>query len=69
MWAMARTFLLPNLLGFAGIGLMLALGMFFSPLYTYLVVPLFAVICIQIMRSYVGKAGRKLQTLEATSYM
>lgn len=69
MWAMARTFLLPNLLGFSGIGLMLAVGIFFNPFYTYLTVPLFAVICIQIMRSYVGKAGRKLQTLEATAYM
>ncbi|MBE0526892.1 MAG: hypothetical protein IH631_08110 [Candidatus Thorarchaeota archaeon] len=69
MWAMARTFLLTNLLGFSGIGLMLAVGIFFNPFYTYLTVPLFAVICIQIMRSYVGKAGRKLQTIEATAYM
>ena len=69
MWAMARTFLVPNLLGFAGIGGMIALGTFFNPLYTYLAVPLFAFICIQIMRSYVGKAGRKLQTIEATEYM
>ncbi|MGY5871024.1 MAG: hypothetical protein RTV72_02125 [Candidatus Thorarchaeota archaeon] len=69
MWAMARAHLLPNLIGFSGLGLMLALGMFFSPLYTYLTVPLFALICIQIMRSYIGKAGKKLQTIEATEYM
>ena len=69
IWAMARTFLLPNLLGFSGIGGMLVLGMVFNPLYTYLTVPLFVLICIQIMRSYVGKAGRKLQTIEATEYM
>jgi hypothetical protein len=69
MWAMARTFLLPNLLGFSGIGGMLAFGMFFNPLYTYLMVPLFVLICIQIMRSYVGKTGRKIQTIEATEYM
>ena len=69
MWAMARAYILPNLIGFAGLGLMLALGMFFSPLYTYLTVPLFALICVQIMRSYVGKAGRKIQTIEATEYM
>jgi len=66
---MARAHLLPNMIGFSGLGLMLALGMFFSPLYTYLTVPLFALICIQIMRSYVGKSGRKLQTIEATEYL
>jgi hypothetical protein len=69
MWAMARTFLLPNILGFSGIGGMIALGLFLHPLYTYLAVPLFALICIQIMRSYIRKAGRKLQTIEATEYL
>lgn len=69
MWAMIRAHLLPNLIGFTGLGLMLAQGIFFSPLYTYLTVPLFALICVQIMRSYVGKTGRKLQTIEATEYM
>ncbi len=69
MWAMARTFLLPNIIGFAGLGLMLAVGIFFDPIYTYLAVPLFALICIQIMRYYTGKTGRKLQTIEATEYM
>jgi hypothetical protein len=69
MWAMARAHLLPNIIGFMGLGLMISLGLFFSPLYTYLIVPLFALICIQIMRSYVGKTGRKLQTIEATEYM
>lgn len=69
MWAMARTFLFPNIIGFTGLGSMLALGIFFGPLYTYLAVPIFALICILIMRSYIGKAGRKLQTIEATEYM
>lgn len=69
MWAMARTFLLPNILGFIGLGSLLAVGIFFGLLYTYLGVPVFAVICILIMRSYIGKAGRKLQTIEATEYM
>jgi len=69
MWAMARTFLLPNIIGFAGLGSMLALGIFFSPIYTYLALPLFALICIKIMRSYTRKTGSKLQTIEATKYM
>ncbi len=69
MWAMARTFLLPNILGFIGLGSLLAVGIFFGLLYTYLAVPVFALICILIMRSYIGKAGRKLQTIEATEYM
>ncbi len=69
MWAMARTFLLPNIIGFAGLGAMLAVGIFMGPIYTYLAVPLFALICIQIMRHYTGKTGRKLQTIEVTEYM
>ncbi|MFW9844820.1 MAG: hypothetical protein ACFFEV_09610 [Candidatus Thorarchaeota archaeon] len=69
MWAMARAHLLPNMIGFTGLGLMMAIGMFFSPLYTYLTIPLFALICIQLMRSYTRKAGRVLQTIEATEYM
>ena len=69
MWAMARAHLLPNMIGFMGLGIMLALGLFFNPLYTYLIVPIFALICVQIMRSYVGKTGRRLQTIEATEYM
>ena len=69
MWAMARTFLLPNILGFAGLGAMLAVGIFIGPIYTYLTVPLFALICIQIMRYYTGKTGRKLETIEVTKYM
>ncbi len=69
MWAMARAHLLPNMIGFTGLGLMLTLGTFFSPIYTYLCVPLFALICIQLMRSYIRSAGRKLHFIEATEYM
>jgi hypothetical protein len=69
IWAMVRAQLLPNILGFAGLGSMLALGLFFGPIYTYLTVPLFALLCVQLMRSYTGKAGRKLQTIELTEYM
>jgi len=69
MWAMARAHLLPNMIGFTGLGLMLTLGTFFSPIYTYLCVPLFALICIQLMRSYIRSAGRKLHFKEATEYL
>ena len=69
MWSMARAYLLPNILGFAGLGSLLALGIFFGPIYTYLAVPFFALVCIQIMRYYTRKTGRKLQTIEATEYM
>jgi hypothetical protein len=69
MWAMARAHLLPNMIGFIGIGGILGLGIFFSPLYSYLVVPVFALVCVQIMRSYIGKSGRKLQTIEASEYL
>ncbi len=69
MWAMARAYVFPNMLGFVGLGALLAVGIFFGPIYTYLGVPLFALICIQIMRYYTGKTGRKLQTIEATEYM
>jgi hypothetical protein len=69
MWAMARAHLLPDMLGFAGIGIILSLGLFLNPLYSYLVVPLFALICVHIMHSYISKAGRKLQTIEASEYL
>lgn len=69
MWAMARAHLLPNIIGFIGLGAMLGLGMFLSPIYTYLAVPVFALICIMIMRSYTSKSGRKLQTIEASEYL
>lgn len=69
MWAMARAQLLPNVIGFTGLGLMLTLGTFFSPLYTYICVPLFALICIQLMRSYTRNAGKKLHFIEATEYL
>jgi hypothetical protein len=68
-WAMARAHLLPNMIGFMGVGAILGLGIFLNPLYSYLVVPLFALICVQIMRSYIGKSGRRLQTIEASDYL
>jgi len=68
-WAMARAHLLPNMIGFMGVGAILGLGIFLNPLFSYLVVPLFALICVQIMRSYIGKSGRKLQTIEASDYL
>jgi hypothetical protein len=69
LWAMARMQLLPNLLGFAGIGLMLAIGLFYSAFLSYLAIPVFALLCVSIMRSYVRKAGLKLQTIEASEYL
>jgi hypothetical protein len=69
IWAMARMQLLPNLLGFAGIGLILAIGLFSNPLFSYLAVPVFALLCVFIMRLYIGKAGQKLQTIEASEYL
>ncbi len=68
-WAMARAHLLPNMIGFVGVGAILGLGILLSPIFSYLVMPLFALICIQIMRSYIGKSGRKLQTIEASDYL
>ena len=69
MRAMARAQLLPNFIGFAGIGLMLSIGIFMNPLYTYIMVPFFCLLCIQIMRSYTRSAGRKLQAIEASKYL
>lgn len=69
MWAMARAQVLPNLIGFMGIGIILSVGIFLNPIYTYLAIPVFALLCIQIMRSYTKKAGRRLQTIEATEYL
>lgn len=69
MWAMARAHLLPNMIGFIGLGFMLSIGTLLNPLYAYLCIPLFALICIHLMRSYTRNAGRKLHRIEATEYM
>ena len=69
MRAMLRAQLLPNLIGFMGVGILLSVGIFVNPLYTYLILPVFGLICIQIMRSYTKSAGRKLQTIEASKYL
>lgn len=69
MWAMARAQMLPNIIGFIGIGTILSLGIIFNPIFTYLAIPVFSLICIQLMRSYTKKAGRRLQTIEATQYL
>ena len=69
MRAMIRAQLLPNIIGFIGIGILLSLGVFINILFTYLGVPVFGLLCIQLMRSYTNKAGRALQKIESSSYL
>lgn len=68
-WSMVRAGLMPYILGFGGMFLMLTLGTFFNPLYSYLVLPVFSVLCLQVMRSYAHGAGVKLAQIEATKYL
>lgn len=69
MRAMVRAQLLPNFIGFIGIGLILFVGIFMNPIYAYILVPLFGLLCVQIMKSYTKSAGRTLQTIEASKYL
>jgi hypothetical protein len=68
-WSMLRAGLMPYILGYGGVFLMLALGTFFNPLYSYLVLPVFSVVCLQVLRSYAHGAGMKLAQIEATKYL
>jgi len=68
-WSILRAQFAPMLLGFGGVSLMLAVGFFFNPLFTYLVLPVFSIVCLQIMKTYAHGAGVKLAQIEATKYL
>ncbi len=61
--------LVPTLLGFGGLILLLALGIFLGPLAAYLGLGGYAFLCWQIERAYSHSAGVTLATIDAEEYL
>jgi hypothetical protein len=68
-WSMLRTHLIPNLLGFGGLSAILGIGLFINPLYSYLAVLLFGLLCFRLAKHYARSAGQKLSEIEASEYL
>jgi hypothetical protein len=68
-WSMLRAHLLPNVIGFGGLTAILGVGFFLNPLYAYVAVLLFGLLCIRLAKHYVRSAGNKLSEIEASEYL
>jgi hypothetical protein len=68
-WSMLRAHLLPNLIGFMGLSAILGVGFFMNPLYSYLAVLVFGLLCLRIAKHYARSAGNKLSEIEASDYL
>ncbi|MHA2198872.1 MAG: hypothetical protein ACXABN_03285 [Candidatus Thorarchaeota archaeon] len=68
-WSMLRAHLLPNLIGFGGLTAILGIGLFLNPLYSYIAVLLFGLLCFRLAKHYARSAGRKLSEIEASEYL
>ena len=51
-WSMLRAQMLPMMLGFMGVLGMVAVGMFLHPIYAYLILPVFVLICLKLYNHY-----------------
>jgi hypothetical protein len=68
-WSMLRAHLLPNLIGFGGLSAILGVGLFLNPLYSYITVLIFGLICFRLAKHYARSAGIKLSEIEASKYL
>ncbi|MBY8997530.1 MAG: hypothetical protein KGD60_07350 [Candidatus Thorarchaeota archaeon] len=68
-WSILRAQLFPNMLGFAGLTAVLGLGQLLGPLFTYLALVPFGLICLSLSRRYARSAGIKLTEKEASDYL
>jgi hypothetical protein len=68
-WSMLRAQLLPNLLGFTGLSMVLGAGFILGPLFAYLALIPFGIICLSLSRHYARSAGIKLTEKEASDYL
>jgi len=68
-WSILRAQLIPNLLGFTGLSAILGLGFFLGPLFAYVALVPFGLICLNLSRHYARSAGIKLTQKEASDYM
>jgi hypothetical protein len=68
-WSMLRAHLLPNLIGFGGLSAILGIGLFTNPLYSYIAVLFFGLLCFSIAKHYARSAGNRLSEIEASEYL
>jgi hypothetical protein len=68
-WSILRAQLLPNLLGFTGLSMILGLGLLLGPLFAYVALVPFGLICLNLSRHYARSAGTRLTQKEASDYM
>ncbi len=68
-WSILRAQLLPNILGFTGLSLILSIGFFLGPLFAYVTLLPFGLICVNISRHYARSAGNRLTQKEASDYL
>jgi hypothetical protein len=68
-WSMLRAQLVPNLIGFTGLSIVMGLGVFFGPLFAYVALVPFSLICLSLSRHYARSAGRRLTQKEASDYL
>ena len=68
-WSMLRAQLIPNMFGFMGLSTVLGLGFFLGPLFAYLALIPFVLICLSLSRHYAKSAGTKLSLKEASDYL
>ncbi|MFW9788330.1 MAG: hypothetical protein ACFFE2_07370 [Candidatus Thorarchaeota archaeon] len=68
-WSILRAQLIPNLIGFMGLSVILGLGIFLGPLYAYLAIGPFVLVCLSLSRHYARSAGKKLTQKEASDYL
>ncbi|MFW9793437.1 MAG: hypothetical protein ACFFEE_03970 [Candidatus Thorarchaeota archaeon] len=68
-WSMARAHLIPNFIGFLGLSIILGVGLFLNPLFSYLAVLVFGLLVFRLTKYYARSAGNKLSEIEASEYL
>ncbi|TFG08312.1 hypothetical protein EU538_07325 [Candidatus Thorarchaeota archaeon] len=68
-WSILRAQLLPNVIGYLGTFSMIILGLSLGAPFAYLALPIYGVLCWQIMRHYSRSAGLALARIEASEYL
>ncbi|MHA1902526.1 MAG: hypothetical protein ACXADL_01110 [Candidatus Thorarchaeota archaeon] len=68
-WSILRAQLIPYAVAYGGIFGMIGAGMFLTPLLSYIILPVFAVVCLQLLRHYTFSAGVRLAQIEADKYL
>ncbi|MHA1933975.1 MAG: hypothetical protein ACW97A_01720 [Candidatus Thorarchaeota archaeon] len=68
-WSILRAQLIPYAVAYGGIFGMIGAGVFLTPLLSYIILPVFAVVCLLLLRHYTFSAGVRLAQIEADKYL